>query len=451
MLVSVIVPLFNHEPFVFDCLLSLFAQTWSDLELIVIDDVSRDRSFQIAQIFARNSWIAGRFKRLVVEQNEVNLGAAATINKAVSLSSGQVCMVVNSDDFYAPRRAECCVEAIARGSELVFTDVEFVGADGQPVLTREALAFRSALDAISSYPSVSASFLPMNRAISTGNLCFTRRLYDAAGPFRNLDYCHDWDFALACTLETEPAFIEEKLYSYRLHGGNSFRALASRVEPESRSCLERYFNRIVCHSVGNPVLRAIAGCEELWEGLVASGGPVVVDEWQRAREGRPPRALPEDLTGKEAVLPNKPQNGGLEEHPGLSSWASVLEMLSERVCDPLLAVGHRGEIYSDGWIGRSAELRLCLPQGIGHLAATFFVPPDMESKTLISNITSGERPLYRSVTRIEPGQTAEVLFQSLPAEQGRMNIQLAIVGCERQWTGPRDLGVELLEMRPVPA
>lgn len=199
-------------------------------------------------------------------------------------------MVVNSDDLYAPTRVERCGQAIASGRQLIFTNVEFIDADGRPAFGQQVASFKSALDAIGNYPTVSTAFIQMNRAISSGNLCFTPKLYNTVGQFINLKYCHDWDFVLSCTLETEPEYINEKLYYYRLHEDNSFKALLSKGQLETRTCLERYFNRVVSRAVANSALRAIIEAETLWEGLLSHSGSVIEQEWQRANDGMPPRA-----------------------------------------------------------------------------------------------------------------------------------------------------------------
>jgi hypothetical protein len=66
-----------------------------------------------------------------------------------------------------------------------------------------------------------------NVAISTGNFFFRRSLYREVGEFRPYKLCHDWDFILRCLLCTEPVYVPEPLYGYRLHTANSFSSLMS--------------------------------------------------------------------------------------------------------------------------------------------------------------------------------------------------------------------------------
>ena len=79
-----------------------------------------------------------------------------------------------------------------------------------------------------------------NVAISTGNFFFERSLVAAVGYFRPYRYAHDWDFLLRCLLFTEPVFVAEPLYSYRLHAHNSFISLASVAAIECPELMRRF-------------------------------------------------------------------------------------------------------------------------------------------------------------------------------------------------------------------
>jgi hypothetical protein len=78
--------------------------------------------------------------------------------------------------------------------------------------------------------------------VSTGNLVFSRKLYESIGPFAPLRYCHDWDFLLRALVETEPLFVPLPLYRYRLHSANSFRTLGAEADRETEQVLRRYFD-----------------------------------------------------------------------------------------------------------------------------------------------------------------------------------------------------------------
>lgn len=410
MLVSVIVPVYNHERFIIDCLLSLFDQTWPLVELIVIDDLSHDDSFKMAEAFLKRVWVKERFSRIVVERNTINLGAPSTINKGIGKSTGDLIMIVNSDDLYSPARVECCVEEARRGHEVMFSDVEIIGDDGKRVFGPDAWRFRAIVAEIGRFPTVSSAFISMNRAISTGNFCFTRRIFEKVGPFKQLSYCHDWDFVLAATLHSEPKFIKQKLYRYRLHGTNSFRSLSSVAEIESRSCVERYFNAVVTSSLTNCDLRRIIKSSALWEGLIARSGSVIAEEWKRAREGRAPRHM-----SPRPSLGHSPASAVGSEHEkqrlestSFVSYSATFEALGSRFSESIFLASFSGEAYQDGWIGEEANFHLRAVEATRRITGHFFLPESHESRLLVVAIRCEQKNLNERSVQLISGQVSLV-------------------------------------------
>jgi glycosyltransferase involved in cell wall biosynthesis len=92
-LVSILIPAFNAEKWISEAIRSALAQTWVRKEVIVVDDGSTDRTAKIAESFGREG------VRVVRKPNE---GAAATRNKAFSLSRGEYIQWLDADDLLAP-------------------------------------------------------------------------------------------------------------------------------------------------------------------------------------------------------------------------------------------------------------------------------------------------------------------------------------------------------------
>src|SRR4051812_16613935 len=97
--VSVVMPSYNHEAYVEDAVRSVLTQSLDDLELIVIDDGSSDRSRAILSSLAAED---ARL-RLICRTNQ---GAPATINEGIGLARGKWVGIINSDDLYASGRLE---------------------------------------------------------------------------------------------------------------------------------------------------------------------------------------------------------------------------------------------------------------------------------------------------------------------------------------------------------
>lgn len=119
-LVSVIVPAFNAEQTIERALTSIAAQTWANLEIIVVDDQSNDRTFEVASDFAR------RDSRLRVFRTGRNAGAYVARNLGLENARGQYVTVHDADDWSHPKKIELQVKHLEEHPALAGTTSEWV-------------------------------------------------------------------------------------------------------------------------------------------------------------------------------------------------------------------------------------------------------------------------------------------------------------------------------------
>ncbi len=94
--VTVLIPVYNREKYVAEALDSVLAQTFTDFELLVIDDGSTDRSVEIVRSYSD--------PRLRLICNETNLGVPKTRNRGIQLARGEYLAFLDSDDWAYPER-----------------------------------------------------------------------------------------------------------------------------------------------------------------------------------------------------------------------------------------------------------------------------------------------------------------------------------------------------------
>lgn len=99
-LVSVIIPLYNSEKYIDECLKSLINQTYKNWEAIIIDDFSTDSSYDIVKRYSKID------SRINVSKNSSNIGAALTRNKCIDLSRGRFIAFLDSDDVWHYNKLE---------------------------------------------------------------------------------------------------------------------------------------------------------------------------------------------------------------------------------------------------------------------------------------------------------------------------------------------------------
>ena len=115
--VSVIIPVYNVELYLAECIESVINQTFKDIEIICIDDCSTDSSLRILQEYANKD------ERIIILQNEVNLGQSVARNKGLDTARGKFVLFVDSDDFIEPHLLETTLE-YSNGIDMVCFNYE---------------------------------------------------------------------------------------------------------------------------------------------------------------------------------------------------------------------------------------------------------------------------------------------------------------------------------------
>lgn len=111
--VSVVIPVYNVEKYLEDCLNSVLKQTLTDLEVICVNDGSEDKSLEILNKYAQKD------KRMTVISQE-NMGHAVATNKGISLATGEYLFLMDSDDIIEYNALEVTYNKAKE------TDVDFV-------------------------------------------------------------------------------------------------------------------------------------------------------------------------------------------------------------------------------------------------------------------------------------------------------------------------------------
>jgi glycosyltransferase involved in cell wall biosynthesis len=219
-LVSVIIPSYNHASYISEAVNSVLTQSSKKLELIVVDDGSKDESVEILKGFS-DSRI-----RLLTQENQ---GAHAAINRGLEESHGKYLSILNSDDIYLPQRLEKLVDWMESDPSLglIASNIEVIDQNGKKLGVKEG--YHNLEPWVLPFPKRSfragddlrAALLTENFLATTSNYLFSRQVFEKIGPFRPLRYAHDWDFALRVAQISQLALYPEPLMRYRVHPTNT--------------------------------------------------------------------------------------------------------------------------------------------------------------------------------------------------------------------------------------
>lgn len=214
-LVSVIVPMYNHAQFVEQCLDSVYNEDYPNIELIIIDDGSKDNSLEIATKWRESH--PGKFTSFHIETQQ-NQGICKTLNRLIALSNGEFICLLASDDFLFRGYIKARVESLKnRGDWLaVMGDATLVNPRGK-VLSTSVIK----LAKINTF-ALKSDILRENELIFNWNVplsimffrkqCFGKEgigLYDETLMFEDRDFCLRLLSKKAC------GFVDCNLYAYR--------------------------------------------------------------------------------------------------------------------------------------------------------------------------------------------------------------------------------------------
>lgn len=116
-LVSVVIPAFNAQDWISETIQSVLAQTYKNIEVIVVDDGSTDRTFAIAEMGLQSSPFSSR----ILTQN--NLGVSAARNRGWREAAGEWIQFLDADDVLAPGKIETQIGSpAAKAADVIYSD-----------------------------------------------------------------------------------------------------------------------------------------------------------------------------------------------------------------------------------------------------------------------------------------------------------------------------------------
>jgi glycosyltransferase involved in cell wall biosynthesis len=205
---------YNQERFIREAVEGAFAQTYSPLEILLSDDGSSDRSFEIMSEMAAS--YRGPHK-LVLNRNPGNLGKGPHISRAMEIAKGELILIADGDDISLDVRAERSYREWVRTGRTACS----LFANGIMFDAREREIGKLIGGEIPSHART------VEEAVSRGGIgvagcthMFMRRCFDVFGPMTDRTNKEDMTIPFRSLLLGEVRYLDEPLIRYRVHGGN---------------------------------------------------------------------------------------------------------------------------------------------------------------------------------------------------------------------------------------
>lgn len=221
-LVSIVLPTYNGEKYIRKSIESCLTQTYANLELIVVNDCSKDNTLAIINEYASKD------KRIKIINNEKNKKLPLSLNTGFETATGDYFTWTSDDNFYTEGAIECLVKAITgeKDIDLVYTNYRTI--DDNDNVTGEM-----------TFGDINESFMEWKGC----GACF---LYNAGVHKRNNGYdpstvlIEDYDFFLRAYLHSSFLYLKRSdLYYYRLHASSLTGTMSDAVFDIQKIVVER--------------------------------------------------------------------------------------------------------------------------------------------------------------------------------------------------------------------
>jgi len=219
-LVSIVIPVYNHEKFVEQALDSVLAEKYPHKELCIVDDGSTDRSPEIVE-----EWITKHekaFTRPILFERRKNSGIPKTLNYAISKCHGHYVVPLASDDKLLSGGIEARINFLLQHPKLraVCSDCEVINADGELLYESGIEELHNGNKKRLSDPRWLLTELLLNWAMPGPVILYEKDAWKDIGGYNEDLVVEDWDFYLRLAERGWLGFLDCKVAQYRLHDRN---------------------------------------------------------------------------------------------------------------------------------------------------------------------------------------------------------------------------------------
>lgn len=212
-LASVIMPSYNHEKHISEAIESVLNQSEKDLELIIVDDASKDSSPEIIKAYQEKD---SRIRTIFHAQNK---GIAKTVNDGIEHASGRFIAIVASDDIWICDKLEKQLKVLEENEDLVVCADNLV-IDANSNAVENITAQKRGVSLKKRSGNIFKELLESN-FVSGSSIILKRANLQGIGYDENYKYLSDWKFSLDLAKQYNYYFLPEPLVKYRIHGSNS--------------------------------------------------------------------------------------------------------------------------------------------------------------------------------------------------------------------------------------
>jgi glycosyltransferase involved in cell wall biosynthesis len=211
-LVSVVIPAYNAERYIAETMDSVCNQTYSNLEILIANDGSTDRTLAILKEYQQKD------NRIIIDDHE-NMGISKNINRLSRLAKGEILVRIDADDLMMPMRIEKQVRYLQEHPE-----VDFVSCDAEFINEKSEIFGYQSFGGFD-VPEDSKKILQTQSLVICAQAGFTTRksaFWAVGGYNEDIIYAEDLDlFTRMVENGSVLIILHEPLIKYRLHANSA--------------------------------------------------------------------------------------------------------------------------------------------------------------------------------------------------------------------------------------
>lgn len=202
-LVSIALCTYNGEKFLVKQLDSLLSQDYENIEIIIVDDCSKDNTFIILKDYQQKDM------RIKLYRNERNLGYTKNFEKALTLCTGKYIAFADQDDIWETDKISLCTEAI-KDHVMIYHNSDFIDTSDKPMGDGTVASRLRVYEGDSCLPFLIANCVHGHAVL------FDSTLKKYLLPF-NEKFSHDWWLAYVAFNIGAVKYLDKVLVHYRQH------------------------------------------------------------------------------------------------------------------------------------------------------------------------------------------------------------------------------------------
>lgn len=213
-MISIITTSYNYSEYISETIKSVLAQTYSDWELIIVDDASNDNSVEIIKGFCNDN-------RIKLICHETNKGLIKSIQTGLKNATGDWIAFLESDDTFCPDTLKNRIEKSPQNINFIFNSVNLIGdEDWINDVKNQVIETENKLSKLDFPKNMFKSFYKKNQILTLSSVMLKKDLLTDEILNSPTDALFDWWLYINLAFNNDFYYLSEKLTNWRIHSNS---------------------------------------------------------------------------------------------------------------------------------------------------------------------------------------------------------------------------------------